>query len=88
MLYRSPFDSWELRDEFRRRLNEIPGVDLPVAKVSMRPGFHVDVTIAKLARDPLLGHLDWFRRVAVGTTEVGADAGTASDDFGASMIVS
>jgi hypothetical protein len=30
MLYR-PYstDSWELRDEFRRRLNEVTGVDLP-----------------------------------------------------------
>jgi alkylated DNA nucleotide flippase Atl1 len=76
MLYRPPFDRWELRDEFRRRLNEVPGVDLPVAKVSMRPGFHVDVTIAKSAREPLLSHLDWFRRLVV-TSPEGA-AGTAS----------
>jgi hypothetical protein len=61
MLYRPPFDSWELRDEFRRRLNEVPSVDLPVAKVSMRPGFHVDVTITKSARDSLLRGLEWFR---------------------------
>ncbi len=66
MMYRSPFDRWELRDELRRRLNEVPGVDLPVAKVSMRPGFQVDVTVAESARELLLGHLDWFRRQATG----------------------
>jgi hypothetical protein len=73
MLYRSPFDRWELRDEFRRRLNEVPGVDLPVAKVSMRPGFHVDVTVAESARERLLSHLDWFRRLAVASSEGGSD---------------
>ncbi|MFW3171379.1 GmrSD restriction endonuclease domain-containing protein [Geodermatophilus sp. CPCC 206100] len=69
MLYRAPFESWELRDEFRRRLNEVPGVDLPIAKVSMRPGFHVDVTIAKSARDSLLYTLEWFRGLAVRSQE-------------------
>jgi hypothetical protein len=71
MLYRPPFDSWELRDEFRRRLNEVPGVDLPVAKVSMRPGFHVDVTATESARDPLLRGLAWFRDRAVGLSDDG-----------------
>jgi alkylated DNA nucleotide flippase Atl1 len=69
LLYRPPFDNWELRDDFRRRLNEVLGVDLPVAKVSMRPGFHVDVTIAESAREPLLRQLDWFRRRAAGLTD-------------------
>ncbi|WP_324273550.1 GmrSD restriction endonuclease domain-containing protein [Blastococcus brunescens] len=69
MLYRSPFDSWELRDEFRRRLNEVSGVDLPVAKVSMRPGFHVDVTVTQSARDCLLRGLEWFRGQAVGLSD-------------------
>lgn len=69
MLYRPPFDRWELRDEFRRRLNEVPSVDLPIAKVSMRPGFHVDVTVAESARRSLLRHLEWFRQQAIGTDD-------------------
>ena len=77
MLYRSPFDRWELRDEFRCRLNEVPGVELPVAKVSMRPGFHVDVTAAESARELLLSHLHWFRLSANPAPEGPAD--TTSD---------
>lgn len=35
----SPFDDIQLRMEFQERLNKIPGVDLPVAKIELRPGF-------------------------------------------------
>jgi hypothetical protein len=77
MLYRPPFDRWELRDEFRRRLNEVPGVDLPIAKVSMRPGFHVDVTVAESARRSLLTHLEWFRNQANVSDDASLETGTA-----------
>ena len=60
LMYRPPFDSWELRDEMRRRLNEVPGVELPEAKLSMRPGFDIDLLAAEVARLKLLEQLSWF----------------------------
>lgn len=59
MTTRPPFDAIELREEFRRRLNEVPGVDLPAAKVSMRPGFSVELLV-HAGRDQLVRQLGWF----------------------------
>ncbi|RBY84303.1 hypothetical protein, partial [Blastococcus sp. TF02A-26] len=77
LLYRPPFDRWDLRDAFRRRLNEVPGIELPIAKVSMRPGFHVDVTAGEVARQALLSHLEWFRQQATDAAE-GEDLPTSN----------
>jgi alkylated DNA nucleotide flippase Atl1 len=57
---RPPFDDIQLREEFRQRLNKIPGVDLPASKISLRPAF----PLARLA-DPtalalFIQALDWF----------------------------
>jgi alkylated DNA nucleotide flippase Atl1 len=60
MTSRPPFDAIELREEFRRRLNEVAGVDLPAAKVSMRPGFSVELLADTRCRDQLVRQLGWF----------------------------
>ena len=56
-----PFDDVELRLEFLRRLNEIPGVSIPDDAITRRPR----IPLALFAADPkalkaLKGALDWF----------------------------
>ena len=36
---RPPFDDAAVRDELRRRINRIPGVDLPLSRLELRPSF-------------------------------------------------
>jgi hypothetical protein len=57
---RPPFDDVELREEFRRRLNQVPGVDLPAAKIELRPGFDLAVLADASGRELLLSQLKWF----------------------------
>jgi hypothetical protein len=56
-----PFDDVEMRHEFRRRLNEIPGVSIPEDAITRRPSF----PLALLGADPealkaFKGVLDWY----------------------------
>jgi len=62
---RTPFDDIALREEFRQRLNNLPGVKIAAAKLALRPGFPLDVLVDAKAREALIGHLDWFYRLAV-----------------------
>jgi len=60
MHLRPPFDDLELRREFLRRLNEIPGVSFPEEAITRRPR----IELALLAADPaalevLKAALDW-----------------------------
>ncbi|WP_433350147.1 GmrSD restriction endonuclease domain-containing protein [Micromonospora sp. CA-111912] len=57
---RTPFDDIALREEFRRRLNELPGVKIAAAKLALRPGFPLDVLVDPKARAALIEHLGWF----------------------------
>jgi alkylated DNA nucleotide flippase Atl1 len=57
---RAPFDNIELCEEFRRRLNQVPGVDLPAAKIELRPGFDLAVLAEASGRELLLAQLSWF----------------------------
>jgi hypothetical protein len=43
-----------------RRLNETPGVDLPEAKINLRPGFPLGVLAHPLARTSVQDALAWF----------------------------
>jgi alkylated DNA nucleotide flippase Atl1 len=61
---RPPFDDLELREEFRRRLNQVPGVDLPAAKIELRPGFDLAVLAETTGREPLVAELLWFLKQA------------------------
>jgi hypothetical protein len=57
---RPPFDDVAMRDQLRVRLNSLPGVDIPAAKISMRPGFPLTVLSDPNTRADLLNHLRWF----------------------------
>ncbi|MEV4757814.1 DUF262 domain-containing protein [Micromonospora sp. NPDC049559] len=62
---RTPFDDIALREEFRQRLNQLPGVKIATAKLALRPGFPLDVLVDSTAREALIEHLGWFYRQAV-----------------------
>jgi hypothetical protein len=60
MAVRPPFDDAELRREFRERLNKIPGVDLPEAKLELRPGFSLEILAGEEPRTLFLDAISWF----------------------------
>ena len=60
MAIREPFDDIQLRQEFRERLNKIPGVDLPVAKLELRPSFPLALLASIEARAIFIDALTWF----------------------------
>lgn len=60
MASRMPFDEIAMRKEFMRRLNEAPGVDLPEAKINLRPGFPISALANPLARTSVQDALAWF----------------------------
>ena len=62
---RVPFDDAELRDELRTRLNTVPGVNIPAAKIELRPGFPLQVLVEPNGRELLAEQLDSFRTMAV-----------------------
>ena len=68
---RPPFDDRTLREELRQKLNTIDGVDLPAAKIELRPSFPLAVLAAPNAQSSLADHLSWFRTVcaAAGTDQ-------------------
>ena len=57
---RPPFDDVQMRQELRERLNKIPGVDLPFAKIELRPAFPLKVLTDPAARDLFIDALKWF----------------------------
>ncbi|WP_028564013.1 DUF262 domain-containing protein [Salinispora tropica] len=57
---RHPFDDVVLREQLRQRLNQLPGVDIAAAKLTLRPGFPLKVLGQAGAAETLLGHLQWF----------------------------
>ncbi|MGX1811840.1 GmrSD restriction endonuclease domain-containing protein [Nocardia sp. NPDC055321] len=71
LVVREPFTGNELRNEFRLRLNEIAGVDIPEGKLALRPTFSI-----KSLKDPaeyrrLCDALLWFRNTALGGETAG-----------------
>ncbi|MEU8241365.1 DUF262 domain-containing protein [Actinoplanes missouriensis] len=57
---RPPFDDMALREELRQRFNQLPGVDIAAAKLTLRPGFPLKVLTEPGATEVLLEHLQWF----------------------------
>ncbi|MFF3868295.1 DUF262 domain-containing protein [Micromonospora sp. NPDC001898] len=57
---RTPFHDLALREELRQRLNQLPGVEIAAAKLTLRPGFPLAVLADVDAREALLDHLRWF----------------------------
>ncbi|MFG2755807.1 DUF262 domain-containing protein [Streptomyces wuyuanensis] len=59
---RSPFDDTEQRRELLQRLNKIDGIELPEAKLELRPSFPVRVFAEHV--DEICEVLDWFVHTA------------------------
>ncbi|MFB8111528.1 GmrSD restriction endonuclease domain-containing protein [[Kitasatospora] papulosa] len=59
---RAPFDDTEQRRELLRRLNEVDGIDLPEAKLELRPSFPLQVFAAQ--GEAVYAALDWFIHTA------------------------
>ncbi|MFJ9916870.1 DUF262 domain-containing protein [Actinacidiphila glaucinigra] len=59
---RSPFDDSEQRRELLQRLNKIDGIELPEAKLDLRPSFPVQVFAGHA--DEICEVLDWFVHTA------------------------
>ncbi|WP_017591334.1 DUF262 domain-containing protein [Nocardiopsis potens] len=58
---RPPFNDVELRREFLKRLNSVPGIDLPEESLDRRPGFPIGA-LAEHGITELCEVLDWFYR--------------------------
>ena len=56
---RPPFDSAELREELRHRLNEIPGIVIPEDKLEGRPGFEIIRLSAEGGLESFLAIMGW-----------------------------
>jgi alkylated DNA nucleotide flippase Atl1 len=64
---RPPFDDPVVRDEFRQRCNRIPGVNLPPAKLDVRPSFPLDVLGSHDGRAAAHAVLEWFMTTSAST---------------------
>lgn len=76
MSYWPPFGNLEMRREFVRRLNRIPGANIPDdddTLVNKRPTVGFDVLAAPGAFEPLAEALEWFRSEAERWAAGGAD---------------
>lgn len=78
MANRPPFDDVSLRHAFRERLNTLDGVDLPEAKIDLRPGFRLELFAMPSFVDAVVEHLAWF--FAEAQVEPDDDADLSNDD--------
>ena len=59
-----PFDRLEMRDKLRRRLNRAPEIDLPRAKLDLRPSFPIDLLVDSGVAAVISETLGWFVEAA------------------------
>ncbi len=59
-----PFDQPEMREELRRRLNQIEGVSLPEDSISRRPWFKVSLLASQEARRQFKETVEWAFQAA------------------------
>jgi hypothetical protein len=60
MKERPPFDSDTKREEFRKRLNQIPGADIPANALALRPRILLSALTSRPALEQFLATLNWF----------------------------
>lgn len=58
---REPFTDPAVREELRKRLNRIEGVEIPSGKIALRPSFPLTVLADHENRSTFLEALTWFR---------------------------
>jgi hypothetical protein len=58
---RPPFDDAQLREQLLLRLNTIEGVDLPPAKIELRPSLPISILASESVQDAIVEQLAWFR---------------------------
>lgn len=61
---RKPFDNTELRDAYRRKLNQIEGVEIPPAKLALRPSIRANLLTSHTAQNLMAQTLAWFVETA------------------------
>jgi hypothetical protein len=64
LLRRPPFDDERLREEFRQLCNQAAGVNLPRAKLQLRPSFPLSALTDSTARERVFDALEWFTLAA------------------------
>jgi len=57
---RPPFDDAALRGELRNRLNQAPEIEIPLAKLELRPSFPVSALTDPEVWDVVIAALTWF----------------------------
>ncbi|KQO65178.1 hypothetical protein ASF23_03440 [Curtobacterium sp. Leaf261] len=57
---RPPFDDVALRNEFRNRLNAVPGVDLSADRIDKRPSFPIETLTSAASLTMVVDTLRWF----------------------------
>jgi hypothetical protein len=70
MLRRPPFENEDVRDEFRRRLNAIDGVEFAPGTISKQPSFKVALIRDAEQRRRFDAAMEWFFETARGAHEV------------------
>ena len=70
MANREPFDDLAAREELRRRLNEVVGIDLPADSLRRRPGFPLRVVASDPGLEGVAQALQWFVDMCLGRAEL------------------
>jgi hypothetical protein len=79
MLRRAPFDQFERREEMRRQLVAIPGVEIPPDSLDRRPSIPLEVLAEGTALNDFLGVMDWALEQA-STAQSGAASRPSSTE--------
>lgn len=80
---RDPITDTELRNQFRFRIDELTGVDVPVGKLDLRPGFALTAITEATDHKRLCDALVWFRDTALERSpELGGGSGSVGWDPG------
>jgi alkylated DNA nucleotide flippase Atl1 len=74
---RPPFDDLSLRDEFRTRLNSVDGIDIPPAKLELRPSFPMKILTGENGYRGVMEALNWFVNVVQKSEQSPNDAETS-----------
>jgi hypothetical protein len=75
LVRRPPFDDQRTRDEFRRRLNEVNGIELDASAIDKMPSIQVALLRDLVQRQRFYDALQWFTETVRGSTNTDPSAG-------------